>query len=104
LPVFSKHLHLDGAVINQNSVAGIDVVDEILVIDVHRALFFALFATHGESELLARLQVEGHAEFARPDGRALSVHQHADDFFARGGGCRMSRVTAAPNRAGRETC
>jgi hypothetical protein len=42
--VFFQHLEADEAVVDEDGVADLDVVDEVLVIDVDRADFLGVFA------------------------------------------------------------
>src|SRR5215471_4696007 len=76
--VLGQHFHFDGAVVEQHHVPNTDVVDEILVIHIHRTLFFTPFSAHGEGELLAGPQRQRHGQFAGPDCRSLGIHHDPD--------------------------
>src|SRR3954471_1644637 len=84
--VFFEHLHLDSAIVDQNDVAEIDVVDEVLVIDVNRTYLLAAFAANRERELLARLEVKRHAKFTGANRRPLGIHHNADEPLPAGRG------------------
>src|SRR5258706_11306230 len=80
---FAEHLHLNGAVIDEDDVARVDVVDKILIVHIYGALFLAAFAAHGEGKLLAGLQIERYGQLAGADGGSLGVHHNADEALDR---------------------
>ena len=73
-----ENLEMDDAVVDEDDVPDIDVVDEAVVVDVHRVELLAADAAHGELHDVADLQVELHGKVAGADGGPLGVHQDAD--------------------------
>ena len=69
---------MDDAVINQNGVAFVDVVDQSIVVHIHRVGFFALCAADGEFENVARLQMQIGLEIAGANGGPLRIHENGD--------------------------
>ena len=82
-----QHAHVDRPVVHEHDVALADVVDEILVVHVHRVHLLARLAAHREREFFTRLQIQLARQIARADRRPLSVEQDADKLplLLRGG-------------------
>ena len=82
--LFLQDFQADEAVVHQHGVAHLDVVDQVPVIDVHRADFARLFRLgadagfDGEVEDFARLELDRHREVAGADFRAFDVHHDRD--------------------------
>ena len=93
--VLGEHLHLDRAVVNQDHVSDIDVIDKIGVIHVHGMFLLTLLAADRERELLAGLEIHGHADIAGADGGALGIHEDAGMALAFGGLGADVRIDAA---------
>src|SRR6266498_1490439 len=78
IALLGENFHLDRPVVEQHDVVDVDVLDEILVVDIHGMQFFAAFATHRQSEFLAGLEVQLCRQIAGANGRALRIHHDAD--------------------------
>ena len=76
--LFGKHLQVNDAVINKDDIALRDVVDEAIIIDVHRVELLTADAAHRELHDVAHLEVELHGEIPSADGRPLGIHQNTD--------------------------
>ncbi len=76
--VLAEDLHPDDAAVDQDDVADVDVVDEVVVIDVDRIFLVALGAAHGEGEVVPGLQVELVGQVAGADLGSLGVEHQAD--------------------------
>ncbi len=84
---FLQHEEMNDAVINQNGVAFVDVVDQSIVVHIHRVGFLALGAADGEFENVAGFQMQFRLEIAGANGRPLRVHEngHGAAKFLRDG-------------------
>jgi len=69
---------VDFAVVDEDDVADVDIIDEVFVIDVDGMFFLAAFAADGEGKMLAWAEVEGDGEVAGADGGALGIHKDGD--------------------------
>ena len=72
---FFNRAHAQVAVVDNDDVADLDVVDQLRVIAVDRDLHRALLPLHGEADPVADMQVVGLGDVAGADGGALRVEQ-----------------------------
>src|ERR1041384_5049195 len=54
--LLGEDLHLNRAIVEQHHVVNVDILDEILVVHIHRMQFLAPFAADSEGELLPGLR------------------------------------------------
>ena len=72
--LFGQHLHVEVAVVDQHDIAFLNVIDQAVVVHVDRIVLLALGSSHGELDLVARVQIKVGGHIAGPDRRALGVH------------------------------
>ena len=84
--LFAQDFHVDVAVVHEDDIALGNVVDEPIVVNVHRIVLLAARSAHGELEGVAGVQVQARFKVAGADGRALGVH-HDGDVGGRLAGC-----------------
>ena len=75
---FGQHLHVEVAIVDQHDITLVNVVDQPVVVHVHRVEFLAFRPAHGELDLVSRVQIEVGCHVAGPDGGALGVHHDGD--------------------------
>src|SRR5438477_7141688 len=68
---FLQHEKMNDAVINQNSVAFVDVIDQSIVVYIHRVGLLALGPAHGEFKDVARFEMQIGLEIAGTNGRTF---------------------------------
>lgn len=94
---FFEDSQFDHAVVEQDGVAVVDVVDEVGVIDVHGFFFFALGAFDGQFEDVTGFELERQRQVAGANGGALGVeHDRAGPTGLLGGGTDAGDDGAGP--------
>src|SRR5438270_3162066 len=75
---FLQHQQMNDAIINQNGIAFVDVVDQSIIVHIYRIGFLAFGAADGELENVSRFKMQIGLKTTRPNGRALRVHENGD--------------------------
>ena len=76
--LLGQNLHVDVPVVHHDNVPVVNVVDQAVIVHVHRVVLLAFGSTDGEFHHVPRVQIQIGGHVAGADGGALGVHHDGD--------------------------